>query len=138
MIEGVTHNSKELIDNLIKSDDPMKELGPGISSFHRLIILLSVLFLILFFIHFPVLKSFRSFNYYSENDGWIVHNSLGNLGFSKTECSSSSMITGNFHNLNCKTGNIDTLVDWGIISSFEDSLTCKRQDNNICGPVLND
>jgi hypothetical protein len=93
----VTNNSKELIENLLKSDDPMKELGPGISSFHRLIILLSAMFLTLFLIHYPVLTSFRSFKYFTEEDGWIVFSSLGNMGFSKTECGASSMIMGNTH-----------------------------------------
>jgi hypothetical protein len=30
------------------------------------------------------------------------------------------------------------MVDWGIVQSFEDSLTCKRGEKNQCRPVLND
>ena len=46
-MEGVAKNSKEMIDNILKSDDPLRELGPGISSFHRLLIMLFCLFFIL-------------------------------------------------------------------------------------------
>jgi hypothetical protein len=39
---------------------------------------------------------------------------LGNLGFSKTECILNSMIQGNKATLRCNTGIITELIDFGV------------------------
>ena len=85
-VEGVAKNSKEMIDNILKSDDPLYELGPGISSFHRLLMMLFILFFCLCMLHLPILRNFCSTDFYDVADGWIVRTSLGNLGFSSTKC----------------------------------------------------
>jgi len=46
------------------SDDPIKELGTGINSFHQMILALFFLFLILALLHIPVLKIFYDYHYY--------------------------------------------------------------------------
>ena len=74
----------------------MKELGPGISTYHQLLVTLFVLFLVLSLLHIPVLRTFRSYGYF-DNDpqaGTYAVNSLGNMGYSKTECQAVSMLEG--------------------------------------------
>ena len=48
------------------------------------------------------------------------------------------MIKGNTGTLKCSAGYISELVDWGIISHFEDKMQCQRKQENICTPLLND
>ena len=99
----------------------MKELGPGISTYHRLLLWLFCLFIILFILHLPVLLTFYSFDFYDGEPGsWVAGYTLGNMGFSKTECEISSMIKGNSENLKCRTGEIAQLVDWGVTTNIED------------------
>ena len=71
-----------MIDNILKSDDPLRELGPGISSFHRLLLMLFGLFFVLWLLHMPIYSTFRSYGFYGDADGFIAKGSLGNLGFS--------------------------------------------------------
>ena len=127
-----------MIDNILKSDDPLRELGPGISSFHRLLIMIFVLFFILCCLHLSVLTEFRAGGFYGDIDGWIVKTGLGNLGFSTTSCQSSSMIQGNTDTFRCTSGEISDLVDWGIVTQYEDSNLCARRDDLTCLPILND
>jgi len=49
------NNTRKFMKRLQNSDDPIKELGPGISTFHSLMMLLFLLFVILGCIHIPVL-----------------------------------------------------------------------------------
>lgn len=49
------NNTRKFMKRLQNSDDPIKELGPGISTFHSLMTLLFLLFIILGCIHIPVL-----------------------------------------------------------------------------------
>ena len=104
---------------IAKSDDPLKELGPGISSYHQLLMMLFALFFILTLIHIPVLNRFSHGTFYSESDGLFAGLSLGNLGFSQTNCVTYSMIKGNSAPLKCADGQISELVDWGIVAHFE-------------------
>lgn len=66
----------------------MKELGPGISAYHQLLVTLFVLFFILFILHIPVMSIYSDYKYYDgdKDVGFYIENSLGNMGFSKTEC----------------------------------------------------
>lgn len=99
----------------------MKELGPGISTYHRLMVMLFFLFLVLFLLHLPVLLAFKSYSFYEGESGeWVAGASLGNMGFSKTECHFSSMVTGNSKSYKCRAGEITELVDWGVTTHFED------------------
>ena len=50
----------------------------------------------------------------------VLKSSLANMGFSETKCLSTSMVQGNFLELGCQTGQITELVDWGILSKFDD------------------
>lgn len=127
--------SKELIDNILTSDDPLKELGPGISSFHQLIAFLFLMFLCILLLHIPVLGNFRSYSFFE--DSLIEYSSIGNMGFSQTMCNTASMIKGNTFPMKCKTGQITELVDWGVVTHHEDSQTCVRKNNSICTPLLN-
>ena len=132
-------NSEKVLQNIHASDDPLKELGPGISTYHQLLIMLFALFLVLTLMHIPVIQQFRSYNFYDkDSDGIIAKSSLGNMGFSQTNCDAFSMIKGNTGVLKCNAGYISELVDWGIISHFEDKMQCARKQDNICTPLLND
>jgi hypothetical protein len=98
------------------------------------------LFFLLAIIHIPVLRSFRGFDFYDNDEqaGYLLSHSLGNMGFSRTECEVTSMIKGNALDLTCKSGVMTQLVDWGISTKFEDQMTCKRHENNFCSEILND
>lgn len=98
------------------------------------------LFLVLAIIHFPVLRSFSDFDFYESDDqaGFLLSHSLGNMGFSKTECQITSMIKGNTQAITCKSGLITELVDWGIATKFEDQMQCRRKANNFCLEIFND
>ena len=81
-----------LIKKIHNTDvDPLRQLGPGISTYHQLLLMLFVLFFILTVLHIPVLQLYAKHDYY---DGGFSALSLGNLGFSKTECQSSTMMPG--------------------------------------------
>ena len=132
-------NSEKVLKNIHSSDDPLKELGPGISTYHQLLVMLFALFFVLTILHIPLINQFRSYNFYDkDSDGIIAKFSLGNLGFSQTNCDAFSMIKGNTGILKCNSGYISELVDWGIISHFEDKMQCQRKQENICTPLLND
>ena len=87
-------------------------------------------------LHIPVLKWFAEGNYFGESH-WIMHGMLANLGYSKTECVSSSMILGATLNLKCNAGSMQ-LVDWGVVTHLEESLQCLRKSDNECAGYLAD
>lgn len=60
------------------------------------------------------------------------------MGFSETKCVSTSMLEGNYLDLECKTGQISTLVDWGVTAKFEDQRLCKRSEESRCFELLED
>jgi hypothetical protein len=138
LVEGITQNSSNLFHKISRSNDPLRELGPGISTYHQLLVMLFALFTILSLLHIPVLRSFLSYEFYDSNQGWIAGSSIGNMGFSKTECQTSSMIHGNSHQLKCSSGVLSELVDWGITTHFEDNAQCTSKPTNFCYSVLND
>ena len=45
---------------------------------------------------------------------------LGNMGFSKTECIIFTMIPGNQANLKCNSGRMTQLIDFGVTTHSED------------------
>jgi hypothetical protein len=104
LVAGITHNTKNLFNKVMKSDDPLKELGPGISSYHQLLLMLWTFFLLLAVLHLPVLLEYTSYEFYDEDQGWIAGSSIGNMGFSQTQCQTASMVTGNTHTLKCSSG----------------------------------
>jgi hypothetical protein len=121
MLSKLARTSRLFADQIRTAEDPMKQLGPGISSFHRLIVWMFVLFIVLFLMHVPIIINFRSYGYYEDESGsWITTNTLGNMGFSKTECSVSSMIQGNTQQFKCNSGEIAELIDWGVTTNYED------------------
>ena len=71
-----------------ESDDPLRELGPGINSFHWLMTRLFVIFIFLYLIHIPCMNIYENYNGYGDNPdaGFSVRRSIGNLGFSGTYC----------------------------------------------------
>ena len=87
--------------------------------------MLFLLLCLLTLIHIPVFSTFAMGGYFSNGD-WLMSLTIANLGFSKSECLSSSMIAGNVLQLKCATGDITELVDWGIVTHFEDAMQCSR------------
>ena len=67
-IKKFARNTGSVFNKIQSSDDPMSELGPGISTYHRLLVMLFSLFFLLAIIHIPVLRSFRSFDYYDNDE----------------------------------------------------------------------
>lgn len=80
-MEGITKNSSNVLKRISTSDDPLRELGPGISTYHQLLVMLFALFAVLAFLHIPVIKSFRDGDFYEH--GIFAYSSVGNLGFSE-------------------------------------------------------
>ena len=109
----ILKQSQNVITKIHSSDDPMTELGPGISTYHQLLVMLFTLFLVLAGMHLITIHNFRNFKFY-EDGGILLFNSMGNMGFSKTDCVFSSMIKGSKKDIQCNTGQISELVDWGI------------------------
>ena len=72
--------------------DPLRELGPGISTYHQFLLLLMTLFMMLTLLHVPVMQVYDKYEFFrDEGHSFIEMLSLGNMGFSKTECVISSM-----------------------------------------------
>ena len=101
-----------------KSDDPLKELGVGISSYHWLLTRLFVLFLLLWLLHWPVISIFLKYTEYknSRKAGFSIYRSLGNMGFASTECKIRAMRKKSVAKFKCHTGKMDSLIDWGVSS----------------------
>ena len=100
--------------------------------------MLFALFCILGILHIPALRSFESYNFYDSDAGLLARSSLGNMGFSKTECLVASMLNGNSQRVRCRSGQIAQLVDWGVTVNFEDQNACARTADLTCAPVLDD
>ena len=88
LASGVAHGTEGVADKIINSDDPMSELGIGISSYHNLLVMLFSLFLVLALLHIPVVRGFTSSSFYDDetNGSFLLRRTLGNLGFSTTHC----------------------------------------------------
>lgn len=84
------------------------------------------------------MKTFGSYHFYENNPdvGVFATTSLGNMGFSKTDCQSRTLIKGSSQVLRCTTGSISSLVDWGILADFEDPFQCARDPTNFCSDYL--
>ena len=78
---------------------------------------------------------FYSGSFYPSDDV-LTAGTIGNLGFSKTECISQSLIAGAQLNLKCASGSIATLVDWGVVTHYEDAMQCERKSSNVCNSYL--
>ena len=92
-------------------------MGPGISTYHHLLVLLIGLFSILTIVHIPVWNIYKKQN---EKSGLATY-SLGNMGFSKTECLIESTVGVNHIELKCQSaGYITELLDFGVTTAQED------------------
>ena len=119
MLKAFDRKFKQVINKLHKEDgDPLRELGPGISTYHQLLLLLVILFFFLTVLHIPVYNTLSKYNFY--DDSFFNQYSLGNLGFSKTECNIGQFVLEQKQALKCKSGVIVELVDFGVTTNFED------------------
>ena len=95
-LRTLAKSSQKVLTNIHSSDDPIKELGPGVSSYHQLLTVLFCLFLILSILNVPLINKYYKFgHFYGQGVGLLSQFSLGNVGFSETECVVSSMLAGN-------------------------------------------
>ena len=93
------------------------------------------MFLVLSILNLPLINKYYKFgHFYGQGVGLLSQFSLGNVGFSETQCVVSSMLTGNKVDLSCKTGHITKLVDWGIKTDFEDQMQCAGFEEDVCKP----
>ena len=58
------------------------------------------------------------------------------MGFSKTNCETSSMDATRTLQLSCNTGKITNLVDWGLTTQIEDPLLCITKPESLCKDLL--
>ena len=138
LMSGVAHGTEDIANKITNSDDPMSELGIGISSYHNLLVMLFSLFFVLILIHYPVVRSFSSHAYFDEEKAgsFLLRRTLGNLGYSKSRCIQASLIKGNKKELECHDGLITELVDWGITIESEGHMVCKTPEINFCSQFL--
>ena len=117
-MKKMSMKGNQMLKAIKKSDDPLKELGVGITSYHWLLTRLFALFLLLWLIHWPVIDIFMSYTEYktSRHGSFGIYRSLGNMGFSAAECKIRAMRKTNVAKFKCHTGKIDSLVDWGVSS----------------------
>ena len=68
-------------DAIQRSEEPLKELGPGISTYHSLLVVLIFVFLVLSLLHIPVLRTYAEGGFYNDSGYWLPTTTIGNLGF---------------------------------------------------------
>jgi hypothetical protein len=100
------------------------------------------MFLFLFALHVPLGFIYSSYGNY---EGALQTLSLGNLGFSSSNCliesvlSSKSVENPPTVNLKCHSGQITQLIDFGITTKFENQHSCSRQVNTqYCNKFIHD
>jgi hypothetical protein len=125
----------EVILGLKNFKDPFKLLGPGIYSYHQLLLRLCIMFWALYLMNWQVIDIYHSYNFY-ENAGFIVSRSVGNMGFSETKCLSQSIGKSKSTDIICRDGQIENLIDWGFQTIYENQLKCVRTDENKCNRIL--
>ena len=64
-ISGMARHSKNALEKLKGPEDPLSELGTGISTFHQLLLMLFALILTLALMHTYCISVFASFNFYN-------------------------------------------------------------------------
>lgn len=88
MSRGISHQTKDTLNKITNSDDPLSALGIGINSYHNYMIMLWFLFVLLIILHIPAMRSFASYSHY-DNMGmgsFMMRRTLGNIGYSSTQC----------------------------------------------------
>jgi len=78
-----------------ENEDPINYFGFGIVSYFDFLKMCIFVFFILTVLHIPVMGIYGSYNYYSEETALKVPKllSMGNMGYSKTRCSTSGMLS---------------------------------------------
>ena len=75
---------------------------------------------------------------FSESKSSLSTFSLGNMGFSKTECLTESIFGQNHVELACSSaGYITELLDFGVTTAQEDQMQCTRKIGMTCNTFLN-
>ena len=87
--------------------------------------------------HLPVMWIFSKYDFYDQSVGLIIKKSIGNMGFSQTNCESTLLLTSQIHNLQCNSGSIKELVSWGFSTEAEIQDKCMRTENDTCNQQLN-
>ena len=91
------------------------------------------IFFVLTLLHIPIMHMYKEHGNFKDESGekMSIIVSLGSLGFSKTKCTSTGMLTDRIA-LSCKTGVINKIVDFGINAKFEDRDLCIRNTTGAC------
>ena len=134
LVKNVSAGTKDTLNKITNSDDPLSALGIGINAYHNYMHMLWFLFVLLILLHIPAIRSFKSyFHYDNEGKGSIMmRRTLGNLGFSSMQCIHAQMVNGNHKEFMCPTGQITQLIDWGINLETEGALSCENTNDNYC------
>lgn len=119
--------------------DPIRHFGSGISAHQQMMVLLIALMGIIYLIHIPVIKIFRSYQYYDpEVSSNYILDSVGDMGFSDSKCEVHNMVKGSQGPIYCRTGVITRLVAFGVRTDQEDQRYCLRKKKSECDLFLND
>ena len=79
--------------------------------------------------HVPVLMIYSNYTYFADDasqPGYLSL-SLGNLGFTESKCIVDTINKPSIQ-LQCTTGTIASVSDFGITTQFEDQQACSRKD----------
>ena len=81
-VKMVSRKSGQVLDKIQGSDDPLKELGPGISSYHWLLTRLIFIFFALCLVHIPVMEIYQSYGQFNSDPdaGFSLQTSLKHSG----------------------------------------------------------
>lgn len=120
-MQRLNDTRKKMTKKMTDKSDHIRNYGSGISAHQQMMIFLIILLGIIYLIHIPVTKIFRSYEFYDPTSvSSYIMDSVGDMGFSDSYCDLYSMVKGSEANITCKTGHISRLVAFGVHTDEED------------------
>jgi len=138
---------KELADDIESmGGDAFKILGFGLMSYRNVLKSLTITFILLTAIFYPIINLYRSGSGVNveNNPGKYSQYSIANLGYSSIQCATIPVIMEKLI-LQCPYGNITNIIPNGIGLNPHDGVKNVKMDaclvnqttNGKCNPVLN-
>jgi hypothetical protein len=121
--------------DLEPGEDPLDRLGYGMKSYFNLINYVTWIFLFLTIVNWPIYSMYSSYDYYATSaSASYILGSMGNMGFSSTECQITRIQAGETV-LNCPTGVISEIVAYGVSLETENINLCNYNSTGTCNSV---
>lgn len=127
-------------EKISEFNDPQRVLGSGISSYHQQLVHLFFLMFVLLLMHIPVMFTYAGYGYF---DNPLQMLTLGNMGFSEAHCKiyDSGVFVSDDQpiEIECGSGNIDVLIDFGVTTKYENQHSCSRlTGSQYCNQFFHD